>query len=442
MLLRRGFVIAEGWWGPYRSDRPHMLFSLSKSFTSTAIGFVVDEGLIAVDDKVCDFFPEQRPTKIGPNLARMEIRHLLSMSTGHEEDTTGRVISARGGDWAKAFLSLDVEREPGTHFVYNTAATYMLAAILHNVTGQNLIDYLTPRLLNPLGIEGATWETCPKGINTGGFGLSIKTADIARFGQLYLQKGVWKGQRLISQEWISEATRKQISNGNDPLSDWNQGYGYQFWRCQHDAYRGDGAFGQFCVVVSEEELVVAITAGLNDMQGVLDGIWSILLPALSPVALPENRAEHERLQIKLKELALPTLPGRKRDNAKELGGRYVFPANDLGIKAVTLKFDADACHVMLELSSGKPKVVFGYGSYMQSKFRYQRSTTLALSCASWKDDTTLELMSRLVETPFTYTVTCGFAPGQIELQASVNCSFGPREFPVVRGRLEEAESVS
>lgn len=438
MLLRYGQVVAEGWWEPYRAERPHMLFSLSKSFTSTAIGFAVDEGLISVEDKVCHFFPEEQPARIGPNLERMQIHHLLSMATGHEEDPTERVIQASDGDWVRAFLSLDVPREPGTHFVYNTAATYMLAAILHKVTGQSLVDYLTPRLFNPLGIVDATWETCPKGINTGGFGLSIKTADIAKFGQLYLQKGAWRGVQLISPEWIDAATKKQISNGEDPLSDWNQGYGYQFWRCQHGAYRADGAFGQFCIVVPKEELVVAITAGLNDMQGVLNGVWEILLPALSPAALPENKAGYAVLQRKLSELVLPPLPSDKRSGAAGLSGHYLFADNDLQLEAATLTLEADACHVQLELPFGQPRITCGYGSYLQSKLSHRGQDVTAFSCASWKNDTTLEFLSRIVETPFAYKVTALFTAGQVELAIQVNCGFGPREF-VLHGKLETAE---
>lgn len=436
MLLRHGKVVAEGWWHPYSAERPHMLFSLSKSFTSTAIGLAVEEGLLTVNDRVCDFFPEQKPERIGPNLARMTIHHLLSMSTGHEEDTSERVFSTPDGDWVKAFLSLDVEREPGTHFVYNTAATYMLAAILHKVTGQSLVDYLTPRLFEPLGITGATWETCPRGINTGGFGLNIKTADIAKFGQLYLQNGVWQGKQLIPSQWIEEATKKQINNGTDPLSDWNQGYGYQFWRCQHYAYRGDGAFGQFCIVVPEKELVVAITSGVNDMQAVMNGIWDLILPELSPVALPENEQERERLQTKLGELALPILPAKKHAHAQEFSGRYVFPENDLKLEAAALKFDENSCHITLTLPSGEADVSYGYGYYEQGYFPHREGNAFAYSCATWRDDQTLELMSRLAETPFTYTIRCEFTPGHLELKVSVNCSFGPLEVASLHGTLE------
>ena len=167
-----------------------MLFSLSKSFTSTAVGMAVAEGRLSVDDPVLSFFPDEAPRKPGENLAAMRVRHLLAMSTGHDQDTTEHLYRRRDGNWARAFLARPVAHAPGTHFLYNTGATYMLSAIVQKVTGQTLLEYLRPRLFEPLGIEGATWETCPRGVNTGGFGLSVKTEDIARFGQLYLQRGV------------------------------------------------------------------------------------------------------------------------------------------------------------------------------------------------------------------------------------------------------------
>ena len=193
MLLRHGTVVAEGWWYPYRPEAPHMLFSLSKSFTSTAVGFAVAEGRLSVDDSVLSFFPDDAPKKVSPNLAAMQVRHLLSMSTGHDQDATERTLRRKDRNAAKAFLSLPVEHEPGTHFVYNSAASYMLSAIVQKLTGQTLLDYLTPRLFEPLGIQGATWESYGNhegvAVNFGGWGLNVKTEDIARLGQLYLQKG-------------------------------------------------------------------------------------------------------------------------------------------------------------------------------------------------------------------------------------------------------------
>src|SRR5262245_38947833 len=172
MLLRHGAVVAEGWWSPYAPDRPHMLFSLSKSFTSTAVGMAVAEGRLSVDDPVLSFFPEDTPEQVSENLASMRVHHLLSMSTGHAEDTTKGLREQPEGNWARAFLAAPVEHQPGTHFLYNSGATYMLSAIVQRLTGMTLLEYLRPRLFEPLEIENPTWETCPRGINVGGWGLN------------------------------------------------------------------------------------------------------------------------------------------------------------------------------------------------------------------------------------------------------------------------------
>ncbi len=303
MLLRHGQVVAEGWWSPYSPEHPHMLFSLSKSFTSSAIGLAVAEGRLSVDDPVLSFFPADAPAVVSANLAVMRVRHLLSMSTGHHEDSRGRMWIRYRKNWVKGFLALPVEHVPGTYWVYDSGATYMLSAIIQKTTGMKLLDYLQLRLFAPLGIQGATWETSPQGINIGSWGLSLKTEDIARFGQLYLQKGMWNGRRILSETWVDEATSSQIANDR-PDPDWHQGYGYQFWRCQHGAYRGDGAFGQYCIVMPEQDAVLAITSGVVEMQPPLNLVWEHLLPAMGPAALPANPEVHVKLARKLSGLAL------------------------------------------------------------------------------------------------------------------------------------------
>ena len=234
MLLRHGHVLAEGWWAPYRAEAPHSLYSLSKSFTSTAVGLAVAEGKLSVDDELLELFPEDAPPEPSGNLKSMRISDLLRMSTGHQTEPR----RTEEEPWTKTFLAHPVPFKPGTHFLYNTSATYMLSAAVQKVTGETVLDYLTPRLFEPLGIENPTWETSPQGISVGGYGLSVRTEDIARFGQLYLQKGNWNGKQLVPEAWIEAATSRQTSNGSDPNSDWNQGYGYQFWRCRHGVYRG------------------------------------------------------------------------------------------------------------------------------------------------------------------------------------------------------------
>ncbi len=196
MVLRHGQVVAEGWWGPYRRDDPHVLFSLSKSFASTGIGLAIAEGKLSLDDTVLSFFPEDAPAEPSENLKAMRVRDLLSMSTGHHADAiepfpyTDPAVSQ-----TRAFLALPVAHKPGTHFVYNTPASFMLSAIVQKVSGTPLVDYLRPRLFEPLGIRNPKWDATPKGVSLGGFGLSVTTEDIARFGQLYLQKGEWDGKR-------------------------------------------------------------------------------------------------------------------------------------------------------------------------------------------------------------------------------------------------------
>ncbi len=245
MVLRHGNVVAEGWWGPYRRDDPHVLFSLSKSFTSTGVGLAIAEGKLSLDDTVLSFFPEDAPANPSDNLKAMRVRDLLSMSTGHHADVIENFpFTDPAVSQTRAFLALPVAHKPGTHFVYNTPASFMLSAIVQKVTGLPLVDYLGPRLFEPLGIRSPKWDASPKGVSLGGFGLSLTTEDVARFGQLYLQRGEWNGRRLLSAEWVDAATAREVSNGSNPASDWEQGYGFQFWRCRHGIYRGDGAFGQ------------------------------------------------------------------------------------------------------------------------------------------------------------------------------------------------------
>jgi len=334
MLLRHGTVAAEGWWRPWTADQPHMLFSLSKSFTSTAAGLATSEGYFSVDDPVVKFFPESCPARPSANLAAMRVRDLLRMGTGHAVDTLGAVFSREDGDWVRAFLEQPVEHEPGTHFVYNSGATYMVSALVQRTTGKRVLDFLRPRLFEPLGIEGPTWEQCPRGIDTGGWGLAIRTEDIARFAQLMLRQGEWNGRTLVPRRWVEEATGIQIRNG-DPAqaSDWSQGYGYQFWRCRNDGFRGDGAFGQFAVVLPGRGAAIAMTAGLGDMQAQLNLVWKYLLPSMGDRPLPEDRGSLRALRDRLASLAAP-VPGGTRPEPEGrvdgLGATYHVDAQPSG----------------------------------------------------------------------------------------------------------------
>jgi CubicO group peptidase (beta-lactamase class C family) len=301
MLVRHGHVVAECWWKPEAADKPHVLHSLSKSFTSTAVGLAVAEWKLSIDDPVLKFFPEDAPEKPSDKLKAMRVRDLLTMNTGQESEPK----FTSDEPWVRTFLAHPVQFKPGTHFLYNSSGTHMCSAIVRKVTGETVLDYLRPRLFEPLGIDNPEWMTSPQGNSTGGWGLKICTEDIAKFGQLYLQKGQWKGRQLVPAVWVEQATSKQVSNGSDPTKDWDQGYGFQFWRCRHGAYRGDGAHGQFCLVLPEQDAVVAITANCKDMQAELNIVWDKLLPAFRDAPLPENADAQAKLKQAFANLAVP-----------------------------------------------------------------------------------------------------------------------------------------
>lgn len=302
MVVRHGHVIAEGWWKPEAADKPHVLHSLTKSFNSTGVGLAIEDGRLSLDDHVLKFFPHDLPDDPSDNLKAMTVRDLLTMTCGH--DTEPKSIG--GAPSVKQFLAHPVLHKPGTHFQYNSMGSYMLSAIVTKVTGQTELEYLKPRLFEPLGIENPTWATSPEGNSIGGSGLFLRTEDIAKFGQLYLQKGKWNGKQLIPQKWVAQATSKQVPNDQESHTkigpDWKQGYGFQFWQCTHNAFRGDGAAGQFCVMIPEMDAVIAITADTGNMQGELNVIWEKLLPAFQADTLPADAAGQEKLKLVMAKL--------------------------------------------------------------------------------------------------------------------------------------------
>ncbi len=446
MLLRHGSVVAEGWWSPYQREHPHALFSLSKSFTSTAIGLAAAEGCLSLDDPLLSFFPDEAPPESSDFLAAMRVRHLLSMTTGQAVDTWSHMVDRTDGNWIRGFLSVPVLYPPGTHFVYNTGATYMLSAILQKVTGSKLVDYLQPRLFEPLGITRVSWQESPQGITAGGIGLSLKTEDVAKFGQLYLQKGVWQSSQLLPEAWVTEATTSQASNGDDPQTDWTQGYGYQFWRCRHNAYRGDGVFGQFCIVLPEQDAVLAITSGLDvfDMQQVLNLVWRFLLPAMQPDPLPEDSAAQQRLEARLVGLALAGVEGQAVSPlAVQVSGQpYQLDSNALNIETITLGFSESGCTLTMKTPAGEEIIPCGYGIWHHGQaalFRQRLlfdSTPLA-AMGAWTGETVFRAVVRLYETPFYYLLVFHFAGDEMMVEMQINVSLESLEPLLLTGRRQK-----
>jgi len=414
MIVRQGRVIAEHWWHPHAADQPHQMYSVSKTVTAMAVGLAVHEGLLALDDRVVDLLPDDVPADPSANLRAMTLRHLLTMSAGFEIDTMNAIVDD-DMHWARTILAVPVVREPGTRFLYDTGVTYLLSAILHRATGARLLDWLTPRLFAPLGIDGITWQQSSQGIDTGGFGLTLTTEHMAAFGQLLLQNGRWGDAQLIPAEWIADATARH----SDPsVMGWGiestVGYGYQLWHCTSGAYRADGAFGQFVVVWPQHDAVVAITSGLpfetqNDQLALT---WEHLAPAFDRA--PRGDAEP------IGALRLPVPRGAARGTVE--GGSFAY---DGGTVALTRQGD------LLDLELEGLRVVAAHDAWHENAARVPidgQWHPLHGSYA-WTAERTLEVRGVTAGTPYARTATLTFSPdGQtVEVAVDQNASFGSKE---------------
>ena len=211
MLLRNGHVVTEGWWAPYTPERVHLLYSLSKSFASTAAGFAVAEGLLDLDRTVLSYFPELDGEVTDERSRSMLVRHVAAMASGHDTETIEQAFAHDPDDRSEASCGSRRSTSPATWFAYNQPCTYSLAAIVQRESGQSLVDYLTPRLFAPLGIGRVGWQQHPPGRALGFTGLHATTDAIAKLGQLYLQRGWWGDRRLLPEEWVDAATSVQVS---------------------------------------------------------------------------------------------------------------------------------------------------------------------------------------------------------------------------------------
>lgn len=434
MFFRRGRVLAEGYWAPYKADMNHIMYSVSKTFTSTAIGFAVKEKKLSVDDKVISFFPDDLPPVLSPNLEKLTIKHLLTMSAGHEK---APAFNINDDNWARRFLATPIVNEPGKVFQYSTYATYMLSAIIRKATGQTVLEYLRPRLFQPLGIEGAAWETNAEGIPAGGFGLRVKTADMMKLGRLYLQKGKWDNKKLLPEAWIKEASSVQIFQAEEPTLEQQmhdegvQGYGYQIWRSTHNSYRADGAQGQYILVLPDDDAVMVTTAREKDMRKIMALFWEYLYPGIMKKMQRKDDAARDALVSKLASLKIhdPYFTDDEDLIRRDTTLSYTMEQNKAGITSLTLSFDKEGTARLAYKSDGKDYTftfgqdVWSYGETQKPAPYYlnPRRNPAGMSpykvagSGSWtaKDELRLRLCY-LVESEYE-TYTCRFNSNNIEL---------------------------
>ena len=412
LVARHGHVVARGWWAPYAADRAQLVYSLSKSFTAATVGVLVDEGLVRLDDRVFDLVPAgELPVgaEIPERYQRLTVGHCLTMATGHADDAwtpaVARAARTRSDDGTDptlgAILAVPPEHDPGTVWAYNQVATYLAGSVVRAVTGLGLLEVARGRLLDHVGAHDVRWLRTATGRELAFSGIHVPSEAVLALAQTHLDGGTWQGRRLLSSAWVVQATAPTGLPNTDPDADpdWAQGYGCSFWSARH-GYRGDGAYGQFAIVLPEQDLAVAITSEAADMQAVLDLVWQHLLPAVDGQV--DASADHQ-LARRLATLSVPALASTAagpdaaswaRSHDSTLPASYGGMRLEPGGPAATYE-------LVLEREGTPVTVAVGDGRWTESVPALDGVQLPVVAAGGWQRDGTFAADLRLIETPHT-----------------------------------------
>lgn len=441
MVVRHGKAAVELWWQPYSPEQPHQLYSFSKSIASAAVGIAIGEGRLSLEDRIAGFFPRRIDADADERIYSVTVEHLLTMTSGAAAQN--ELAMRRHTDWAEWFLNTPLNSHPGERFVYNSINTYMLAVILRKVTGEGLVDYLMPRLFEPLGIERPVWDTCPMGIECGGWGLYLRTADMAKFCQLCLDGGVWRGRRLLPEGWAELAGSCHVQTVTDSkLNDSHHrtaGYGYQFWRnSDGTSWRADGMFGQFGIIMPQTDTVIAITAGHASQMEIMDILCDLFLPHIGDI--PEGSspgADYDELRGIAGELRCP-MPVPKPRNLRleeQLEGKsFDFSLNSHSLLPLSVRYlhrikGLGVTGIRFEFGGGQPKMCWTEdgtehcipfamdGGFCSSTLTCAHRSYPIVAAAAWTKPDTLEVDIRLIHTAHMNRIQMRFE------EDSIYCTF-------------------
>ena len=425
-------VCAQGFFKPYNADTPHVLYSMSKSVTSTAIGFAVSEGLISLNDRVAEFFPEY-PMSKRPFNRMLTIRMLLTMHS----DKLITVLDEKGQkDWIANFMGATFILPPNTKFNYISENTFMLSAIISRVTGMSVVDYLYPRIFEPLGIEKPFWEMDGAGNNAGGWGLYMKSEDLAKFFLPYIHNGKWiDGTQIVPEIWVKEATRKQVNSVRDGYIDNMEGYGYQFWRNPiANSSRADGLFGQRCFLFPDYDALVVLNCGEAEDYKVMKVFWKYFPQCFGYEALPENKQAYDEMLETIEGCHVEELPATERNSETEqkISGRLIKCKTSEFVSVVTISITQMLYNKPGEINEMKftfedDRLLFYWkekeyentievglnGEYGVSEITLGDLNYHTYSKAAWQEDGTLKLWIRPIETAHVRKFTFEFRDNDV-----------------------------
>ena len=405
MLFKNGKLLAEGYAPPYTADRKHRMYSISKSFTALGIGIMADEGKLTLDDRIVGHFPEYAPGPVHPFLAEATIRDMLTMRDCH--NSTLRTI----GEW----FSTPPTHPAGTVFMYNTTCTNLLCAIIERISGGTLMEYLYPRMLEPIGftpgcacIKG-TW-----GYSWSGSGIICTPGDLAKVAMLCMNGGVWDGRRLISESFIKEAVSKQTDNyiaNDDP--EHQQGYGYQIWRTRFNGFGFFGMGTQLAVALPDKDLLLITTGDTQGTTGgsasVLRSFWETVVPSVIDGVLPEDRSAQQELEDALNDVGLLKMKGAAESPVvNNISGKtYRLFDNTNGWKTARFEFGGGGGAIIYETGRGIKKIPFGFGAFKRFEFPETHFPGMEMrvpsgigyesyASAGWSDERTLNILCYLI----------------------------------------------
>ncbi|MCL2709610.1 MAG: beta-lactamase family protein [Planctomycetaceae bacterium] len=418
MLLRNGNILAECYWSHFAADKKHRMYSVSKSFTSVAIGMMIDEGKISLDDKVADFFPEFIPENVHPYVRQAAVRNLLTMSTFNPGTASG------DNDWVRAFFrDPRAKIEPGSRFSYDTSATNVLCGIVEKLNGKPILEYIRP-VFDEIGISKDIWcIRSPDGRSWTGSGIMATTEDLAKFAILCMNMGEWNGKQLISQEYMKAATSRQIDGGA-------QGYGFQFWVLREGGFSCNGMGGQFAFCLPSKNLILVTTAdnqAIGNYSNLIHEAFYRLAGKIEKDTLPENAEAQKILADKIANVSTPLPAGAKiTANAVQYSGvRYTMADNPMGIKWMTVYITPEKCILVYENNTGIHSLILGMGEYIFQKFpeKYHGvqigtddSNFDTIAAAAWRDENTLSGMIYSIDDHLgSITLTMSFFDGKLNV---------------------------